>query len=269
MKNNKIINSSEEIINNINWTAPNETTHTIGHYPQSLVSDEDLISTLNSISARNEFGYTKYNDEYYERVKAKVSTPTDDQIANGAISSLSFNNGEIVKNDSYYWFKVEPIKWKTIGEFDNGEIILFADLTLDAGIIFDDESNDYKESYIRNWLNNDFYNKAFYQDKDQLEAIDIYKQSVTDCVFIPHDLYLPKTVFASSEYARSKGAIGYKNNGLFSWCIKSEIITEDPYYEPETTITSSIGNGVLMASTPIDDTSYSGIIPLIVIKNNK
>ena len=269
MKNNKSANSSEEVINKIKWTTPNEITHTLGYYPQSLVSDEDLIGTLNSISARNEFGYTKYNDDYYECVKAKVSTPTDDQIANGAITSLTFNNGEIVKNDNYYWFKVEPIKWKTIGEFDNGEIILFADLTLDAGIIFDDESNDYQESYIRNWLNNDFYNKAFYQDKDQLVAIDIYKQSVTDYVFIPHDLYLPKTVFASSEYARSKGAIGYKNNGLFSWCIKSEIITEDPYYEPETTITSSIGDGVLNASTPIDDISCSGIIPLIVIKDNK
>lgn len=267
-KNNK---ANDEETNNyhIDWMEPKEITHTLGHYPQSLVSDEDLIGTLNSISARNEFGYTKYNDEYYECVKAKVSTPTDDQIANGAITSLTFNNGEIVKNDNYYWFKVEPIKWKTIGEFDNDEIILFADLTLDAGIIFDDESNDYKESYIRNWLNNDFYNKAFYQDKDQLEAADIYKQSVIDYVFIPYDLYLPKTVFASSEYARTKGAVGYKNNGLFSWCIKSEIITEDPFYEPDITTACSIGDGVLNASTLIDDISCSGIIPLIVIKNNK
>ena len=193
-KNNKIINSSEEIINNINWTAPNEITHTLGHYPQSLVSDEDLIGTLNSISARNEYGYTKYGDDYYECVKAKVSTPTDDQIANGAITSLTFNNGEIVKNDNYYWFKVEPIEWRKIGEFDSGEIVLYSNLTLDAGIIYDDVSNDYSESYIRNWLNNDFYNKAFYDCKDKLMAADMYKQSVTDYVFIPHDLYLPKTV---------------------------------------------------------------------------
>jgi transcriptional regulator with XRE-family HTH domain len=268
-KNNKIINSSEEIINNINWTVPKEITHTLGYYPQSLVSDEDLIGTLNSISARNEFGYTKYNDEYYECVKAKVSTPTDDQIANGAITSLTFNNGEIVKNDNYYWFKVEPIKWKTIGEFDNGEIILFADLTLDDGIIFDDESNDYKESYIRNWLNNDFYNKAFYDCKDKLMAADIYNMSSTDYVFIPHALYWPGVVCGSSEYARTKGALGYNNDGLFSWCIKEEIITEDPYYEPDITVTGSIGNNIIFASTPIDGISCSGIIPLIVIKNNK
>ena len=270
VKNNKSANSSEEVINKINWNKPNEITHTLGYYPQSLVNDEDLISTLNSISTRNEYGYTKYGDDFYECVKAKVSTPTVDQIANGAISSLSFNNGEMVQNDKAYWFKVEPIEWRKIGEFDSGEIVLYSNLTLDAGIIYDDVSNDYNESYIRNWLNNDFYNKAFYDCKDRLIATDIYNMSSADYVFIPHAIYWPGTVFGSSEYARTKGAVGYKNNNLFSWCIKEEIITEDPYYEPETTITSSIiDNGCILASTPIDDISYSGIIPLIVIKNNK
>ena len=55
--------------------------------------------------------------------------------------------------------KKEPIEWDILEEKD-GKALIISHYILDA-IKFDDKSNNYENSYIRNWLNNDFYNIAF------------------------------------------------------------------------------------------------------------
>lgn len=255
--------------NNIKWALPNDVTHTLGSYPQSLVEDTTTINALNAIGTTNENGYVLYNNEFYEKVVAKVTTPTVDQISYGAINDIKFNNGQSVINHQTYWFKVEPIKWRKMGEFDNGDIILLSNVTIDAGFIFDTESNIYKDSFLRTWLNSNFINKAFGEDKQQLVQADIYNRSIVDYVSMPCLDIWPTILVESSEYARSKGTIGSKKNQLFSWCLDSEH-EPVPFEEIDTTKTAALVDiGCAFVGADVNDPSYGGIIPIIVIKDNK
>lgn len=254
--------------NNIKWTLPNDVTHTLGSYPQSLVEDTTTINALNAIGTTNENGYVLYNNEYYEKVEAKVTSPTEEQIGLGAINDIKFNNGQSVINHQTYWFKVEPIKWRKMGEFDNGDIILLSNVTIDAGFIFDAESNVYKNSFLRTWLNSDFIDKAFGEDKQQLVQADLYNRSIVDYVSIPCIDIWPTILVESSEYARSKGTIGSSKNQLFSWCLNSEH-EPLPFEEIDYTKTSTLVDvGSSLGDAAIDDPRNGGIIPIIVIKNN-
>ena len=261
-------NSDSKPTNNIKWTLPNDVTHTLGSYPQSLVEDTTTINALNAIVTTNEKGYVLYNNEYYEKVVAKVTTPTEGQIGSGAINDIKFNNGQSVINHQTYWFKVEPIKWRKMGEFDNGDIILLSNVTIDAGFIFDTESNVYKDSFLRTWLNSDFIDKAFGKDKQQLVQADLYNRSIVDYVSIPCIDFWPTILVESSEYARSKGTIGSSKNQLFSWCLNSEH-EPIPFEEIDTTKTPALVDiGYVSQDADVNDPSYGGIIPIVVIKSN-
>lgn len=262
-------NSDSKPANNIKWTLPNDVTHTLGSYPQSLVEDTTTINALNAIGTTNENGYVSYNNEYYEKVVAKVATPTEIQKDFGVIKDIKFNNGQSVINNQTYWFKVEPIKWRKMGEFDNGDIILLSNVTIDAGLIFDTESNVYKDSFLRTWLNSDFIDKAFGKDKQQLVQADLYNRSTVDYVSIPYIDIWPATLVESSEYARSKGTIGSSKNQLFSWCLGPEL-EPAPFVEIDTTKTPAlIEIACHFGEADVNDPSYGGIIPIIVIKDNK
>ena len=275
--NNINIHSGEDETkqNNVHWVMPDEITHTLGYYPQSLVDDPSLISILNNIrdtEGINEFDYAFYNGNYYEEVISKVTNPTSYEISLGADPQIKFNNNEPVIDDEPYWFKVEPINWRTIGEIDNGNIILISDVVIDAGIIYDHSSYIYKDSNVRNWLNNDFYNKAFYDCKDQLVSADIYNRSVSDYVTLLHANYIPPMSIGSSDYSRSKGAlIDEIDDTLFSWTIGAEDEELMLFEDPETRCAFVLrgGNSMTRDSDAIENLSYSGIIPLIVINDNK
>ncbi len=60
-------------------------------------------------------------------------------------------------------FKVEPIKWRVL-EINNGQALLFAERILDVHR-FDIKTNNYANSEIRKWLNEEFYNKAFNEEE--------------------------------------------------------------------------------------------------------
>lgn len=262
-------NSDSKPTNNIKWTLPNDVTHTLGSYPQSLVEDTTTINALNTIGTTNENGYVLYNNEYYEKVVAKVTAPTVEQIGFGAINDIKFNNGQSVINHQTYWFKVEPIKWRKMGEFDNGDIVLLSNVTIDAGLIFDTESNVYKDSFLRTWLNSDFIDKAFGEDKQQLVQADLYNRSIVDYVSILYLDIWPAVLVESSEYARSKGTIGSNKNQLFSWCLGPEH-EPAPFEEIDTTKTSALVDiACSCGDADVNDPSYGGIIPIIVIKDNK
>ena len=68
-------------------------------------------------------------------------------------------NGEYVKEGGKY-YKVEPIVWRVLTTSYKapeggtvGEILLLAESILTGGIKWADSSNDYMQSYIRQWLN--------------------------------------------------------------------------------------------------------------------
>ena len=63
-------------------------------------------------------------------------------------------NGEYVKEDGKY-YKVEPIVWRVLNKdyASTGKALLLAEKILTGGIKWADSSNNYMQSYIRQWLN--------------------------------------------------------------------------------------------------------------------
>ena len=119
-----------------------------GIYPQTNVNDEDLITALETIENPESNGWYLYEGEYYAKVNA---TPYD--------VGYKFDNGTTIVDGTTYWFKCEPITWNVLSN-SNGEYYILSSVLLDAHR-YDDDSNNYKDSEIRSFLNNDFYNSAF------------------------------------------------------------------------------------------------------------
>jgi len=131
-----------------------------GTYPQTVVSDSALISSLNTLTSTNVNSYYEYQGEEYAKV---VANPRD--------SAYKFINGETITNGATYYFKVEPIKWRVLDEVD-GTHTLLSEYIIDKQVFYTSSynrtigdqtiyANNYEHSTIREWLNNAFYNKAF------------------------------------------------------------------------------------------------------------
>ncbi len=131
-----------------------------GKYPQTVVSDANLINALNTLTQTNSEGYYEYNGNEYAKVTATPYT-----------SGYQFTTGTIIISDQIYYFKVEPIKWHVISHSD-GTLQLLSKYIIDKQIYHPNTSdrtiegetiysNNYKHSQIRRWLNETFYNKAF------------------------------------------------------------------------------------------------------------
>lgn len=142
------------------WTENGKAYINYGKYPQTVVSDNSLILALNNLTETNSEGYYKYDGNEYAKLTA---TPDS--------SDYKFSDDTRVVSGTTYYFKVEPIKWRVISNND-GTIQLLSDYILDNQYYHPNRntrtiegktiySNNYEHSYIREWLNNDFYNKAF------------------------------------------------------------------------------------------------------------
>ena len=134
-----------------------------GEYPQSVKSDDVTIT-----ETQDARGYYLGSDgSYYAKVTA---------LPNGMIT---FNNGKSISNNTVYYFKVEPIRWRILSDA-NGEKMLLCDSIIETmayqssyymigGIYYTGANgapdgrfaNNYEYSSIRAWLNGDFYANYF------------------------------------------------------------------------------------------------------------
>lgn len=184
--------TSDETGSNDSVFTGTEATGTIinfGSYPQSEVTNSTLISKLETAGSKYQWvdyyyagtgdwddGNTKpvadmmlkditYGDSKYRAVKIKKYRPS---------SSAQSNNGYY--SDNVYYFKYEPLKWRVLNAstglvvcdsaidvhpYNHNSDIIFAD-----GNYWGDSNktyyaNDWENSNLRAWLNNDFYNTAF------------------------------------------------------------------------------------------------------------
>ena len=135
----------------------------------------------------------------------------------------------------------EPIEWDILEERD-GNALIISHYILDT-IKFDDQSNNYEKSYIRNWLNNDFYSIAFNDNEktiintttvdNGLESIgdryNIYVcKDTTDKLFLLS--YKEVTTYyktyeerqsTGTNYSGSKGLFVGSENGYCYWWLRS------------------------------------------------
>jgi hypothetical protein len=168
-------------------------TYQFGTYPQNKVIDATLFSTLNAASgtlptsansqAWTSYGYyisgsvssymwyidiensgNEYRGVYFTSYRPYYTTDTS-----STLNSWQDNNG--YTTSSVYWFKYEPITWRVL-DVQSSRAFLMADLVLDSQDYHYSTSNrtiggstvyanNYKESHIRSWLNDSFYNTAF------------------------------------------------------------------------------------------------------------
>ena len=126
-------------------------TAQIREYPQTIKADSVTIT-----ETVNEKGYYLGSDgKWYVKVTA---TPY--------ISGYTFTNSTTIYSGTVYYFKVEPIKWQILSQDENTISVVCASII--ANKRYDDSSNNYANSEIRAWLNNEFYNTAFSDLQKQL-----------------------------------------------------------------------------------------------------
>lgn len=150
-----------------------------GMYPQSQVKDEALIETLNKKSGA-EFLYPTIHDWVFCNYTGPIIDVELDEGVKTKYRGIVGQREDYEKSKKapVTWFKFEPIKWKILHK-DEKEALLISDLIIDNKpyIIFGEEKvimdyqgnytkrkpykSNYKYSYIRSWLNTDFYKKAF------------------------------------------------------------------------------------------------------------
>lgn len=76
--------------------------------------------------------------------------------------------------ETYHYFRFDPIRWRVLEETD-GRSLLFSVKALDAVPYNESHSDTYwSDSYIRTWLNGEFYDMAFSDsDKNRIMLTDL------------------------------------------------------------------------------------------------
>lgn len=135
----------------------------MGSYPKTEMKGKKLTSKIKNASY-NKSGYAVVNGIKYKRIKKSDAR----YIGKGS----KFYQW---KDSGYHYFKCEPIKWKIIGE-ENGMYILLADQIIDNQQYHNKlKSVNWANSYMRKWLNGEFYRTAFSASERKL----LKKVSVT------------------------------------------------------------------------------------------
>ena len=122
-----------------------------GEYPQTKVTDEELVTKLDSITQTDAQGYVSYGREKYQK-KQNAWSGT--------------------------WLKVEPIQWRYLSR-DGKNVQFVSEKVLDDHVWnttdHGDEAylNNYKLSDIRKWLNSDFLEQAFYYDSSLVQTVNV------------------------------------------------------------------------------------------------
>ena len=115
-----------------------------GEYPRTIKAADVDITT--AVDAR---GYYLGSDgAYYAKVTA---TPWD--------SGYKFTDGADIQKGATYYFRVEPIGWRILREKDNLAFVICDSII--ANRRYAARDNNYAESEIRDWLNNEFLATAF------------------------------------------------------------------------------------------------------------
>ena len=119
-----------------------------GEYPQTIkASNVSIISTTPDAD-----GYYLGSDG--ERYAKVVADPFPYN------SGHTFSNNSSVIDGNTYYFKVEPIRWRILLESD-GKAFILCDSIIANKAYASSNNNNYEDSDIRAWLNDEFYKTAF------------------------------------------------------------------------------------------------------------
>ena len=152
--------------------------------------------------------------------------------------SVSFKNakvGDYVKFGNYPQIVDGgslPIEWQVLAR-ENNKMLVISKYGLEARR-FDSSSNNWEDSEIRQWLNGEFYNRAFTeQEKKLIKGSSFFENlfgGVVDKVFLLSKEEAEK-YFANddarrckaTDYAKNNGAYDVVGNGYSWWWLRSPI----------------------------------------------
>ena len=306
-----------------------------GSYPQSEVKDEAIISALNALAPEwddwTSYGYYSGDGSYGSMVQGDWMRYTDIAYNGNKYRGVKFtqyrpnytysssNNTNQDDNgystNTVYWFKFESIDWRVL---DPSTGLVMCETIIDSQPYsntvyyksnpgyrynyFNDASykifaSDYETSFIRKWLNEDFYNTAF-TDREKKEIStttlnnDGYETSIgtigcesldsnetKDKIFLLSYNEVRNSNFGfnssssaydtarraqGSDYAQSQGLYVYRSsgsiyNGNLCWLLRSPGGTSS-----QCCYVSYVGNSLY--SYNVDGTHY-GVRPALRFNN--
>lgn len=244
------------------FASAEKTTVEYGSYPQSLVTDEATVNSLNQLNAQFvsygyyygedetigtsqmsdymkyadvEFGGTKYRGVVFSSYRPNLSYMTAD-------TEHSYQDDYGYEPNTVYWFKFEPVSWKILnaksGLCITEKIIdsqaFCAGFEYDGNMTYYSDSNrshlanEYAYSKISSWISGSFSSDAF--SAEELSGINADNGSK---VYL---LNKAKTeaVFADEESRKAVGTDYAKCQGLFvnnSWMLADSDTDDTDGYE--------------------------------------
>lgn len=174
------------------------------------------------------------------------------------------NSSVEIENGKSYYFLMEPILWKVLQDNGSNNYILISNDVIDA-YYFDLDTNEYEESDLREYLNNNFYNYAF--DTNEKNSISKSKvDSLEDKIYClstnEYNTFKPITSKSNpTDYSIANGV--YVNRGYSTYLLRTKVEgTEKNIYKVDDTGLINI-NGT--NSTYYGISAYSGIRPVMKI----
>ncbi len=296
-----------------------------GTYPQSRVTDRELIAALNRLLDSNEmqsyryssgnlfpgsqtesdymmYADISYNNEKYRAVTFSSWRPKFSYYSSEQIYTFQSMNRYYL--DSVYWFKFDPIEWR----LTDGDTLLVADLVIDSQpfnknlyedkngkeingkkyYFFSDKNctipaNEWETSYIRKWLNEQFYDTAFTEEeKHNISETLIHNygyygyfdyEDTVDRIFLLSDnevfsspYYLSDSsearVTQSSDYAKCQG-VSY--NHIDPLCPTAWMLRTPNVHSDDITFVNAEGVRKLFLGAAA---TMCGIRPALRVKNS-
>lgn len=171
---------------------------TIGEYPQTRVTDETLLSTLNTLEVGSD-GYYTYKGIKY--VKCTTKKPTS--------ANMKWSNGDTIYDGTIEFFKVEPLKWYIVNkDSDSNMMMLVSKNVLDthawqtqinkvkeqnaltwvissSDVPANTPAYDWQYSEVRSWLNEYFLDTAFNENaKKSILKVNMPAEKTTSSVAV-------------------------------------------------------------------------------------
>lgn len=227
-----------------------------GEYPQTIKAND--VTITETTDGR---GYYLGSDGYY--YAEVTATPYG-----SGYSGYTFSTSATVTRGTVYYFKVEPIKWRILSESGGTALILCESIIANKryneyyeGTKNGVYANNYKESEIRAWLNDEFYNTAFNTLQQELIQITEVDNSVYSTGFSSNPYTCANTndkIFLPSYREMVNTAYGFSSNSS-DYDTARRRLTSD--YSRATGVwmdayTGYYGNGYWWLRSPLDLYSY-------------
>lgn len=291
---------------------------TFGSYPKSKVTDGSIASNLNQIAGSlptsedskswspydwyisgsntiryawfidvdtNNDGQNDYRGVYFTSYRPKY-------VSISSITDNSYQDNYGYKLSTVYWFKYEPIEWRVLEKA--GDYFLMSDKIIDSEQFCKYTTNPdfepsyygsdeiyYKNSDLRKFLNNDFYETAFNPGETSIIKTTVVDNSASTMQDLSDEFACESTndkVFALSYLEATNPSYGFDENPTtdvpktrklivtdYAACMGCYVYDKCGYWWLRSPGCTSLMDGFLNTS-PMYEDACGGVVPALRIQ---